>query len=241
MVKNVAGFDLTRLLTGSWGTLGVITEATVRLHALPETDRSIVVPLRSDASEIEQLRRLLRRLPFTPYACEVVNAALGKQLAGIDASAAIVRLGGNSQAVNAQRSAFAELGDVNDVAPDVWERLRTAEPAHASTLRFSALPSEISATWNEALVLAQSCAGTLVHATPARGIVRCIVPEAPNSIAAVRRALANGASTTRIGERLPSELWPLCPSSIGDRISGAIKRTFDPGGVLNPGILGEVS
>jgi glycolate oxidase FAD binding subunit len=41
--QNVAGFDLSRLLTGSWGTLGVITEATLRLYARPAVDRTFVI------------------------------------------------------------------------------------------------------------------------------------------------------------------------------------------------------
>src|SRR5688500_1008999 len=45
VVKNVAGFDLVRLTIGAWGTLGVITEATVRLRARPEVDETFVLEL----------------------------------------------------------------------------------------------------------------------------------------------------------------------------------------------------
>src|SRR5256885_16615955 len=52
VVKNVAGFDLSRLMTGSWGTLGVITEVTLRLFALPKADRSFAIPLTGEEKQI---------------------------------------------------------------------------------------------------------------------------------------------------------------------------------------------
>ena len=242
VVKNVAGFDLTRLLTGSWGTLGMITEATVRLHARPDADGSIVVPL-DDNDGVTRARELLRRLPFSPYAFEIINATLARRLVAMDCVAAVIRLGGNRLGVNAQRAAFETLGSASAIDADVWRRLRTSEGEGAMVFRVSARPSEIWSVWRAASSIAEECPGTMLVATPARGIVRCIVPKTAHCVSVLQRAWGDpDSSIVRIGERLPVELWSSCsPNPTQDRISAGIKRTFDPHGVLNRGIFGDGS
>ena len=81
----------------------------------------------------------------------------------------------------------------------------------------------------------------MIAATPARGIVRCVVPAGATTVGALRR-LWSESTVTRVGERLAPELWSVCsPAPTDDRISRGIKRTFDPHGVLNLGIFGERS
>ena len=242
VVKNVAGFDLVRLMVGAWGTLGAIVEATVRLRALPERDETLAVAVPPPAGLDAWLARL-RALPVAPLALELVSDGLAAALGLPPRAALLVRLAGNADTVTGQRRALAALGDAPDAPADVWTRLREAEPARAATLRYSAAPARLALPWGEALRAAAAtpdAAAAIVHASVARGVVRLVVPAGDDAALAIALGERAPAGVTRLAERLPAALWPrLAPTAADDRLSRGVRRAFDPVHLLNPGVLGE--
>lgn len=252
VVKNVAGFDLVRLITGAWGSLGALTEVTVRLRARPEVDTTVVVPIGARIETLAWHVNALRALPFTPYAAEIISATLAGRLGLEPRTCSLVRLGGSADAVRAQRAALEALGDVRDVTGPVWTELRAIEPPGSATLRLSQVPSRFADTWGSASRLTESFPDALVHGAALRGVVRCVVPDVSTARDGGRghvlggvqerlaRALTAAFDGTRIFERAPAAIWrSFAPTAVADRLSRGIKAAYDPHCLLNPGILGD--
>ncbi len=79
-MKNVAGFDLCRMYIGSWGTLGVITEAVLRLFPLPEASTGLYITFPDPEDAFRMVGQLLNS-PLNPSAIELVDAVAGVEVA----------------------------------------------------------------------------------------------------------------------------------------------------------------
>jgi glycolate oxidase FAD binding subunit len=236
VVKNVAGFDLVRLVTGAWGTLGALTELTVRLRAKPEEERTLAI----DVATAGAAWSWLRQSEFTPLAAELVSSSLAKRLS-LPGTCLLVRIGGNETFVRAANDAAASLGNSTRVDSAMWRALADAEPSGAIVMRASTLPSRMGELWPRAVSFAEGNGG-YAHATVSRGVVRCVLPVPTDAVATdrIRSGLAQLLTTaTVIGERMPAALWDmLSRPRTSDAIAKGIHRTFDPDRIMNAGILG---
>jgi FAD/FMN-containing dehydrogenase len=235
VVKNVAGFDLVRLFTGSRGTLAAITEVTLRLRARPRVDATLIVALDGGIASIKAVMRALREWPFMPMAAEVLDAGAAAAL-GLSASTQLaLRLGGNERAVDSQRRRAASLGRVSDPEPGFWDRFRHLERGASGVIRILDQPSAFSERWADAVQIAGQSGS--ITGSPARGWIRCIMPEVDLQKILTFRARVKTASV--MIDKLPSaSAWnslTVEPDSAG--IDARLRAAFDPSAILNPGAL----
>jgi glycolate oxidase FAD binding subunit len=246
VVKNVAGFDLSRLLTGSWGTLGVITEVTVRLYARPRVDRTFAVSLGRGQKSTTELLRALAAAPLAPFALEILNGAAALSLGFGDNPTLLVRFGGNAAVVDVQLKAFSQLARTDEVEQSTWAAFRKMDADAASVIRISTLPTRFLSA--AASILADTEPRITISIDPRRGVMRLAArdngdPQAArgeDADIALNFPSDGQAGTSVIFEKLPAEVWSLVsPGVVADGLSRGVKKAYDPHNLLNPGILGD--
>lgn len=238
VVKNVAGFDLTRLLVGSWGTLGVLTQMSLRLRARSGVDRTAAVVLPARGQKLAAALSAVRAARIAPIALELLSPSVSARLGMRSATVLLARFGGNEESVSAQLEELTSLGDPVPAADECWEALRSLDGEAAATVRFATPLTDLPLVWDALGSAAEERDELLRHATVTRGIVRCMIgarSTGSDGVAAITRPLE---SARLIPERLGAMWSRLAPSSVNDPISRRVKEAFDPANVLNPGILG---
>lgn len=229
VVKNVAGFDLVRLTIGAWGTLGVITEATVRLRARPEADETIAMALPDGRDALAALVSAVRTAAVEPLAAELLSPACAARIGLREHAVMLVRLAGNATGVHHQRATLGKLAASEPLPPDVWSFLQQSDPEDGAVLRVSRRPSELARLWMAAMAMPEVDA----HATLARGVVRI-------RLASPRTVDGFDAADHQVVETLPVSFHdriapaPAPPGALSRRLRDA----FDPDRILNRGILG---
>ncbi|MDH5233913.1 MAG: FAD-binding protein [Gemmatimonadota bacterium] len=165
VVKNVAGFDLTRAITGSWGTLAVIARLHLRLRSRPAVDESWAMVM-DDARDTPggvsrndpgAALREFSRGPHAPLAMLDLAREDAAALALPAGTRALVRIGGNGAFVAASRAALQSTAGATAVAvePATWDRVRTrlAPGDRALTWRWDALSRRLRERFDPARVL----------------------------------------------------------------------------------------
>jgi glycolate oxidase FAD binding subunit len=237
-VKNVAGYDLPKLMTGALGTLGVITRAIFRLHPLPKMARTFS----ASAGNLETSQQLLHAVQNSKLA----HIAMQVRAAHDTAPHADILFEGSEAGLAAQETHLKKLFERLSLAEaprTVWnarQELWSASDS-AAIVKFSALPTEIGNTLEMVRRVADR------HNTPWKAVVQAIgigwlrlggPPNQLHSACVELRSELERAGGSLVVLHRPAGLAPLDAwGTVGDALMlmRAVKQQFDPKNTLNPG------
>ncbi|GLZ04338.1 glycolate oxidase [Actinomadura sp. NBRC 104412] len=229
VVKNVAGYDLGRLFSGSYGTLGLIVEATFRLHPVPAA-RAYLTCAVPDGTRAHEVVQAVLHSPAAPSAVECAARdgalTLGVLLEGVDAGVA-ARI----------EQVSALMGDgttVSETAPDGWG----AYPDGTTLIDITAPPAAFPA-----LLSTVGAGASLTWSAAGRGHLGLPGDRAPEQVAQTLSALRSlldgrphrGGAVVRYAPeavRAEVDVWGPVPAL---SLMRRVKEQFDPGYRMSPG------
>jgi len=240
VMKNVTGYDLVKLMAGSYGTLGVLTEIAFKVLPTPERAISLIIEGLGDEAAV----RLCATAITTPFD---VNGAAHLPATGDAPSRTVLRVEGMAAQAEYRAvelaAALREFGAAERIEGEphdaIWREIRDVHGfagRDGAVWRLSLKPSDAPG----AVAAIRANLGAEARYDWAGGLVWLLIPEAGDAGAAVIReqTVRLGGHATLIrasaSTRAAVEVFEPEPAPLA-RISAGLRAKFDPDGLLNPG------
>jgi len=229
VVKNVAGYDLMRLFCGSWGSLGLITELTLRTYPLPRHRSGLLI--RGELAALEKLRRSCLAAPLMPQRLDWWSTGVMNS----EQPALLLALTSVSQAaitdqLTQHRQAAAELGlHTDQLTP---ERLQELEQQGRQGKSDWLLQLGVPPAQAAVLLADAACAGIACNlaAGIGTGLAWAAADALPNyRVQQLRqRCRELGGQLSVLQQPTSASPLPCWDASPASAVIEAVKRQFDP-------------
>ena len=242
VVKNVAGYDLARLLTGSYGALAVITAATFKLAPVPAASCTVAVGA-AGLREMSALAQAIAASPLTPSAIEIDHPS-PRLLVRFESTASAAGLQADQlRDLCARHGATATILS-GSLESEAWSTCGAATPDVADALlKLSVLPTDLEDVLSVVGREAQERSlAWKVFGRATLGVLFCRLGGSPGQIAGLglklRAAVASRSGRVVLLAASPEVKAAVSPwgdTTSAGRVMRAVKAQFDPLGMLCPG------
>jgi glycolate oxidase FAD binding subunit len=249
VVKNVAGYDLMKLLIGSYGTLGILTEVTLRVYPVQEATGTVV--LTGQAEGIASATQTLLASALTPTAVDLLSTQLVTELSLGQGIGLMVRFQSVTPSVKEQSSRLLDVGqklglhgavytdaDEANLWQSLPEQIWSAPHQPVITCKIGVLPTAAVTTLSQLDTLTSSLGLGLIHAGSGLGLVRLDPASVtPQTILELRRYCQSQKGFLTVLEAPLSlkqqlDVWGYDGNALN--IMRGIKQQFDPKNLLSP-------
>lgn len=224
VVKNVTGYDLPKLMAGSWGQLCVLTQVTLKVLPRPEASRTLILRVAAPDAAVAAMSQAMAA-PAGVAAAAYADGAMALRLEGVGLS-----LTAGHAILRHRLAAYGALQDL-DAADDWWSRIRAAKIESAENLwRIVAPP----ARGGDILNAVERQAGRAMLDW-AGGLCWARAPAPAEAIRAIAEAAGGHAMLISASEpfRAATPARHPEPPAIA-ALTARVKRAFDPAGIFDP-------
>lgn len=251
VVKNVAGYDLMKLLTGSYGSLGIITEVTLRLFPILENEQTVLIT--GDSSNIDQAIQLLKNSALTPLKADLLSASLLQELNLGNKMGILVQFQGFLESINYQSEQLINIAkklnlkteilpndQVNNIYDNINQLLAEINSDQAVTCKIGILPSFAVKMLEKLTELSLIKQRGIIHLGSGIGKIYLEQEKLLNALKNMREYCQENQGYLMVLDapvRVKKEFDSFGYNGNAKTIMQKIKQQFDPQNMFNPDIF----